>query len=462
MRRRALGLAVLLLVACQPATTPSSDGVPIVLVTIDTLRADALGVYGAHPSPSPRLDRLATKSLVFENAVTPLPETRPAHFSLFTSQYPRQHGVLSNTFSLPTDVATLTETLRQAGYTTAGFTGCALLGEGTGAARGFDTFEGPEDAPQRPADAVVPQALTWLAQTESPFFLWLHLFDPHMPYEPPAHHEGTAAAAPDVRRQWPTFAWPALLKTADRNGGDLPAPVVVRAKELYAGEVAHVDRWLERLLDAVGRVVDLDHVILVIAADHGECFGNGTYFDHSNCLYDGATRVPLMVRYPAHLTAGRYEEPVSLIDIAPTVLALAGLPSPPSFRGRNVLAEQDSQPVFLQHPLYRQFDIVERGKVLDRLRTVGGQATQPIRAAHELVGARDGTWKYLISADGEELFHLPNDPHETRNLAADQPAIAARYRRLVRRWRQEHPLRLLDPGQIDPALLDNLRALGYI
>ncbi|NJL28299.1 MAG: sulfatase-like hydrolase/transferase [Thermoanaerobaculia bacterium] len=312
----------------------------------------------------------------------------------------------------------------------------------------------------------MPQAIRWLQATDAdrPFFLWVHLFDPHMPYEPPApHHRAARDGAPPLSR----LTWPEILESADAHGGDLPAEVLVRGLELYGGEVEYADHWVGTLVEELRRLERWHETITVLTADHGECFSNGIFFDHSNCLYDGAIRIPLIIRYPPAVTAGtRIATQVENLDVAPTLLRLSGLRTPPTFQGHDLfLADanlREPRPAFLQHPLYRHFDVVERQKVMDRLRSVAGTPTQRILGDQEMAGARTPRWKYLVTGREERLFDLEDDPAEQVDVAAREPDALAQLRRQTRAWRHEHPLVLQDLEEVDDEILESLRALGYL
>ncbi len=445
----------------EPAAAPD-----VVLITVDTLRADRLGCYGA-PTRTPNVDRLAAEGMLFEHAASPIPETRPAHFTLFTSQYPRDHGVLSNLSAARSDLLTLPEIYAEAGYLSAGFAGCAHFDAAAGAELGFSVFDAPQ-TPQRTAGEVVPRAIDWLKSlaSDQPIFLWLHLFDPHMPYQPPPPWND--GGPPETLEEWPDFHWPALLATADRNDGDLPREVFERARALYDGEVEYVDHWLGRFFSALDEVGRWDRTVVALTADHGECFSKGVFFDHSQCLNDEAIAVPLIVRYPPRLAAGRrVATQVELLDVAPTLLRLSDLAVPGELLGRGLLAraeggDGDESYAFFEHPFYGSFDVSSRQEVLDRLRSVAGEPTRGIVGDRLQVGARSGPWKYLLRGTEESLYNLADDPGELEDLADADSARRDRFRLAVRRWMREHPPRLEAETEIHPELRKTLEALGYL
>ena len=461
------------LVSCAPPEPPDAAPKPpdVVLITLDTLRADHLGSYGAGPGRTPNLDRLAASATLFEHASAPLPETRPSHFTLLTGQYPRTHGAVSNRLTLPPEALTLAEVFQGAGYHTGAFVGCVLLAEGSGAEQGFAVLDAPQE-PQRPAQDVVPRALDWLAglDDDKPFFLWVHLFDPHLPYEPPQ-----PPAPGDDEADVAAISWPSLLDIARQHDGNLPRRYLQRAEALYRAEVAHTDAWVGRLLDALDARPRGDRTVLAVTADHGECFGNGVYFDHSHCLDEGALAVPLLLRGPDVEAGRRVSAQVEHTDVAPTLLRLAGLDVPPSFEGRGLLARAASAAMpsdpatpsdpaadaaFFQYPFYRQIDLDGRREIIATLRTVAGEPLRPVPGGLR-VGVKRGRWKYLRSGE-EAVLHDLQGAAEKRDVAPRQKERAAELEKLLRRWLRDHPLHEIGDAEINPELRGQLEALGYL
>lgn len=455
----AFGLAILLLVTDR-ARSPN-----VVLITVDTLRADRLGCYGSNSTRTPNLDRLAAEGTLFENAATPMPLTRPSHFSIMTSLHPRDHGVVNNAISLSGDVTTLAEVYAEAGYRTAAFVAVALLAPDSGAAQGFSRFEAPRGAHERSAESVVPQAAAWLRETSrrEPFFLWVHLFEPHMPYAPPAADR--PAPPPRLPALSSGFSWPLALGLAEQNGGDLPQDVFDWALALYDGEVDATDRWVGRLIEVLEELEVLDDTVVAFTADHGECFENGVFFEHAGCLHDGSVSVPLLFRYPPRIAGGsRLAGSVDHLDIAPTLLELTGQRIPAEFRGRPLF---DSQPdgehySLLQHALYRDDAVQNRGRRQSRLKSVAGKPTRPIVVDQEQLGLRSGRWKFIVTGPVEELYDLASDPQETHNLASERGEVVEELREVLQRKLADHPLHVKEPALINRELRDTLRALGYL
>jgi choline-sulfatase len=435
----------------------------VVLITVDTLRADHTEPYDPDSGSTPAIARLAKEGTLFEAAMSPMQMTRPSHYSLFTSLYPRDHGVVNNKISLQPDFPNLAETFRDHGYDTAAFVGVSLLGPGSGAERGFDRFSFPTSARTRPARKVVTSALSWLNQRskEKPFFLWIHLFDPHTPYAPPARFSPKPDNA--IARAMVRVSIEQLIAIEAEHGGNLPRSAFERAVALYQGDVAFADHWIGKLIDRLEDSNELDQTAVVLTADHGECFENGIFFEHSDCLYEGAARIPLIFRYPDRVKMDeRRGEVVEILDVAPTLLALADLPAPDTFLGRNLFDEADTArgSAFLQHPLYS--NIGAETRKVRKLSRVMGRPVQQIVVSEEMLGIRTREWKYLRHGEHEELYHLPSDPRESRNVASENPEVTRELQGKLEVWSADHPQHHADVGMINDELRATLEALGYL
>ena len=420
MRASALvSLVMLACAACRSGRAPGDiDRIaarpPIVLVTIDTLRADRLGSYGSTRGLTPSLDAFAREAARFTAAVSQVPLTLPSHATILTGLHPAHHGVRTNDgFRLAPAVPTLAESLKAAGYRTAAFIGGYPLRGSSGLSRGFDRYDddflAAPDATERSADAVIQSASAWIdAHRAEPFFTWIHLFDPHSPYTPPAPFAAAHRDAP------------------------------------YDGEVAYTDAALGRFLDRLRGLHLFQPAAIVIVADHGESLGDHGERTHGTFLYDATIRVPLLIKLPGRTAAaGRtVDAPVETADLAPTVAALAGA----------ALARSDG---------------------LSLLPLVGGAAGDPDRPAYAesyyqnvllgwspLRAVRTARWK-LIEAPRSELYDLERDPQELQNRLGDRTALAAGLQRaliaLEARGGSPHDARAAAAG--DAA--ERLRSLGY-
>ena len=397
----------------------------VVLVTLDTTRADRLGVYGFDEVDTPVIDALAGRGVTFMRAYASTPLTLPSHTSLFTGTHPPYHGVRDNGAHVaPQGLQTMAESFQEAGYRTGAFVGAFVLDSRWGLAQGFeryfDEFEAPEqrqielDHVQRSGSEVIDTALAWAGEDDTtPFFMWVHLYDPHAPYAP-------------------------------------PEPFRSRYANPYVGEIAWTDSLVGRLtswLDDSGRS---DETYVVVTADHGEGLGEHGEREHGLLLYESAIRVLLIIATPFDEPRGiQRHEPVSLIDVMPTMLELTGLRTPKVVHGRSLV------------PLFTQDTEVE------------GWPDEPVYAEtfyprlhfgwSELQALIEPTYKLIISPE-PELYDLLQDPEEQHNLASERAATAEALRReseeLVARLEDNaNPADTVTPDQ---ETLQRLAALGYI
>lgn len=338
-------LAVVLggLAACGRAAPP--DPRPnVLLVVVDTLRADALGVYGAGPEASPEIDALARGGVVFERAIAAAPWTAPSHAALFTSRYSREHSIGFETGTTRlTGLTTLAQVFRAAGYSTAAFVSNIVLLRRYGWDLGFDRYDDELTAPEpnrpeiveRVAEDTARSALDWLArQGDEPFFLWVHLQDPHGPYDPPEAFRERVRARPEPGEK------PLPRLPGNRGRGGIPGYQALEGLDLpsqyrarYRGEVLYADHWVAEIVRAVEEHASGRGALVAVTSDHGESLGEGGYyFLHGFATTPELARVPLILRAPG-LLPGRRAEPVSHVDVMPTLLELAGLEAPPGARG---------------------------------------------------------------------------------------------------------------------------------
>ncbi|MEW6363889.1 MAG: sulfatase-like hydrolase/transferase [Acidobacteriota bacterium] len=373
----------------------------IVLVTIDTIRADRLGCYGYTTARTPTLDRIAADGIRFRTAFAPVPLTLPSHATMMTGQIPPSHSVHDNAASrLGHDVPVVPETLAAAGYATAAFVSGFPLDRRFGLSRGFHTYDDrfPRGRPgrvpyvERTADRTTDAAASWLATAQSPFFLWVHYFDPHAPYEPPGAYSDTGTA--------------------------------------YDGEIAFVDEELARLLDALDRQT----TIVIVAGDHGESLGEHREDTHGLFVYDSTLRVPLLIAGPgirARVVGGA----ALLTDLAPTILKLAGCDIPGAMTGRLLLDPLPARATYAES-LFGHLNC--------------GWAP--------LYSLRDGRWK-LIEAPSVELYDLETDPGEMNNVAGEQVAAVRSLREQLRK-QNAHPVS--EASAPDRETREKLAGLGYL
>jgi arylsulfatase A-like enzyme len=426
------------------------DSPPVILIVVDTLRADHLGTYGAARFTSPELDAYARRGAVFEHAYAPSPWTLPTMASIYTGLLPSQHGAGALLAvdgkvlfaRLDGGPPTLGERLHAFGYPTQAVAGNPNLHPRFGMARGFDGYDyrAGDMAHIRRADAIVDRALQWIAgRRGAPFFLFIHFFDPHMNYDPPPPVRGRFTdGLPSGRLSLP-FAESARIR-AGRVWLSVEEEEFVRAA--YDEEIAFVDLQLGRLFATLDTSGLLQRAIVIFTADHGEELWDHNGFEHGHTLYDELLRVPLIVWGPA-VQPGRIETPVSSIDLAPTVLdALGAAP----------LAES---------PGVSLWPLLTSGAALPE-RTLFAERTRygPDRAAAL-------RWPYKVVVDlaakTEELFDLAHDPGERTNLSASYPAIAASLAAAVDDRVARRRTRSTPPAvTLDSATRERLLSLGYL
>jgi len=460
----------------------------VVVVLIDTLRADHLGAYGYDKPTSPNLDRLAAESVVFERTVAQAAWTKPSVASLFTGRFVHRHGVIRSRDALGTDLPTLASTFRANGYRTAAFSGNPWITPEFRFDRGFDEFTsgrpmGPQltvlykllkrverrmgrvglpvpltdlvfftatkDSPINSVrDARMTDAVTaWLDDApDTPFFLYVHFIGPHDPYDPPADY---------VRRfqsdeaPYPTLP-PARVQTVFEDAEPLDAVAHRKLVAQYDAAIAHVDALFGRVEESLRRVAKERDILLVATADHGEEFYEHRNWRHGNQLYDEVIHVPLMMWMPKRLAAARRSDPAMLVDVFPTVLDLAGLP-PLAERGDGLpLFQNRDEPrpaVFSEHRWFEGGDYVAR--MVERqslkLHDVSDEARQRQR---------------------QELYDLASDRGEHHNLIDDPPTTAgeqvpAMLAALAEFGAAGGVAMAPSVSEIDPQTRERLRALGY-
>jgi arylsulfatase A-like enzyme len=461
-RSVAVGLLVTALSVSVACSRPPNARRPpdILLITVDTLRADALSPYGSIDTRTPNMERIAQDGVVYEAATTPITVTHPAHSSILTGLYPDQHGVLHNGQVLPDDVVTLAEILKGFGYQTGGFVGVRFLGRKSGLGQGFDLLDAPVDRVQRRAKPIVDRAVNWLggADSQAPVLMWVHLFDPHQSYNPPpAFRRGVD---PELEDRVSEIRWKTLNTVARDNAGDVPAEVLEYALELYRGEVEYTDQQLGRLLQSFDALRARSQSMVVLTADHGECFENGIHFDHQDCLYEGTVRVPLIVRFPGGAGAGvRVEHRVSNLDIVPSILSELGAQMPEILVGRplqETIAGSGGRFVLVRPPKTRHPD-----RVIPRLRVIRSVAGKPVAGLTDprTRGLVSQAWKYLQAPGSEQLFRLPD---EVRSLSATDEETRRRLRNTLEMEQGRFPVRAPAAEADDEETLEMLEALGYI
>jgi choline-sulfatase len=423
MRGKGAAVATALLaIACHEARhegqgplskyTPSPSSLSIVLITLDTLRADRLGCYGFPGNSTPNLDAMAAESVLFEQATSTVPLTLPSHASILTGLLPPHHGVRDNGgIPLPESRTTVAEQFKGSGYATGGFVGAWVLERRFGLAQGFDRYSDrfALDQLQKRGDAVVDDALAWIDEVRARrFFAWVHLFDPHLPYDPPE----------PFRARFP----------ADR----------------YQGEVAFTDELVGRILSRLRERQLLEKTLVVVTADHGESLGEHGEANHGFFVYDATLAVPLIVRTPWGLS-GRSRTQASLVDVFPTVLELTGLSPEAGIDGQSLVPALLDPGRDLRHVAYAE-------SLYPRLHY----------GWHELRALRDGAHKF-VDAPRPELYDVARDPGEKENLARSKARTAEDMRlALEQRAPRDTDAAAGARPALDPETRQRLAALGYV
>jgi arylsulfatase A-like enzyme/Tfp pilus assembly protein PilF len=396
------------------------DRINVLLVTIDTLRADYLGCYGNKVVKTPEIDRIAAEGARFDFCVAHNPITLPSHTNILTGTDSRVHGVHDNHgFQLKEDAVTLAETMKTAGYDTAAFIGAFVLARNFGLAQGFDLYDDNLDAGfyvplmgvERRADAVVANALEWIAGHKGgqPWFVWIHLYDPHAPYKPPAPFDTEFASNP------------------------------------YAGEISYVDAELGKLITYLRSENLIDSTLLVLTADHGEGLGDHGELTHGVFAYNTTIHVPLIIRAPWLVSGGtEIKRRVRHIDLLPTIIESVGGKLPGAAQGESLL------------PLLRGDESSPApDSYFEALSASFNRGWAPLRGVfHE-------NWKY-IELPQPELYDMANDPGEQQDLVQKQAGSAQGLRATLHKMMETAEAATDARIKEDEETRRKLAALGYL
>lgn len=449
--------------------TPKSSGLNIFLISVDTLRADHLGCYGYARETSPNIDGLAARGALFHNAISPSSWTLPSHMSIFTSLYPSfhklDHGGRLGSVRLDESEQSLTEILKAAGYTTAGFVAHPFLSAEWGYDRGFDLYRRYSTRADLQADRIV----LWLewqrfhvsrGLASENFFLFLHFIDPHEPYEAPSPYREKYFPDYEGPRR-PTDKFVTLYSTKD-----FETPEEYRyALALYDGEINFVDTQLGRIFQRLRTLGWEDSTLVLLTSDHGEEFKDHGSMGHKGTLYREQLRVPLILSYPARLAAGQtVEAQVSLLDLFPTVLELIGKRLPKKIQGRSLIPQL----------ALRGGVSVERSEaardIFAELGPLGFQWERPFYRR----ALRNAHYKLIYSYLGDggikkELYALSSDPTEQSNIypvkkgEKEVRALEASLAAFMQKGASYNPgFRSKNQIKIDEGTQERLKALGYI
>jgi arylsulfatase A-like enzyme len=465
--RASVGIGILTLAlaaGCAPPAPPK-DAPNLLLIVADTLRADRLGCYGSTRGLTPFLDELATRSTVFHRAYAQSSWTEPSVGSLFTSRFPGQHGATFWHSSLAPGARTLAEVLHAHAYDTGGWSGNSLIAPRGGFARGFDYFHlgEPSTLPdlhnvplEARADQLVEVALAWLSTRNEryknfvPAFVYFQFMEPHYPYAPDPDVLKRVSGGRDID-----------LRFVNANYYYFPRSVRLEdLEDVYDASVAMLDDSLRRLFDGLAERHFLENAVVLVTADHGEEFDDHGGRGHGSTLYDELIRVPLLVHLPGQSTRRDVDDVASLVDVAPTLLELAGIPSPPGFEGRSLTSS-------LTEPAW-----------WDRLRAAVDRTGRPDRLAFSELWPKtaedtprhdraivDRGLKLIVSPDGStEVYDLSRDPGEKAaavDHAGERKDLEERLDAFTKRVRVNAPESPPALEDIDKKTRERLKVLGY-
>jgi len=427
----------------------------VIVILVDTLRTDVLGCYGATYGATQHMDDLAREGFRFDQAIATSGWTLPSVASLFTGTWPTIHGGLGKHMMLSPirdELPTAAEVLQEAGYETSAFTNAAFLNPALHLDRGFDRYnhmDARNDETRR-ADETVDLVLELMTERKDQTnFVFVHLFDPHLDYDPPADYRTRFTGGRS--RPAPPLGFTALEAAESMEGGRPRDTIIDYIKGVYLGEVNFVDDQIGRLVDGLKQLGIYDRTTLVVTSDHGEEFWDHGEFEHGHSLYDELVRVPLIIKLPSDLllTGRTIDHQVRNLDIMPTVFELGDVDQPASFRGVSLLPmlrgePSEELPAFSEATLY----------------------------GRDMLSWRRSGYKLIYEMDSEdenpiELYDIATDPEERHDLVASQPEQAYRMHAELQRFVEEliaatKDMSELEPISVAPDHLEELKSLGYI
>lgn len=453
-----LGLGLASLLACGDRAPAGATRPNLLLVTLDTTRADRFALWDGRERVTPRADRLAREGAAFLRAVAPCATTSPSHASMLTGLEPAQHGLYTNFDAVPASIATVPERLRSAGYRTGAFVSVGFLLDRSGLQRGFEVADRPPR--RRSAAETTQEALRWLGEAgdgEAPFFVWVHYYDAHAPYP----------LTPWAQKRLRDYRGPITGEVGVARfglGAWIGDPEDTRAiVTRYDGMVQRADRSLGALLDGLRAAGLQDDTVVVLAADHGQALGEHDHPGHG-MLWHSELHVPLVIWDAREPVPHRVEQLVGLVDLAPTLLDLAGLPVPEDVAGRSLVPALHGEP------------LVPRSYGVQRWHRPGGERSENRPAFRQALidAARDrldpdvydagvyaGSLKLLDGESGTVLFDVAADPGELHPIAPAEHREAYDGLRALVQHQRAIAADTAAPPPISEDTREQLRALGY-
>lgn len=442
-----LVVAIAAAVSSAPGCNPASRPPNVILVSIDTLRADHVGSYGYAKETTPSIDTFRRDAAQFDEAIAHAPSTLPSHASMLTSLLPSHHGAsVANSFALDPGAITLAEILKAEGYDTASFNGGIQLDPIYGLDRGFDVYAAARPSvalaellvdPIDMFDHTVDAAIDWIgAHRDAPFFLFLHTYELHHPYTPSP--EFLALFEAEYDGALPRSISVDLLRRINDGKVELEAGDLAHIISTYDAELRSVDAAFGRFIDFLRDEGLYDDAIIVLTSDHGEEFGEHGFVGwHSHTLFDELLRVPLIVKLPGMEHAGAsVDSQVRGIDIAPTILDTLEVDVPTSFEGTS-----------LRGPLTGSAEVPEYAV-----------SRKDLPVSEDFASIRTPEWKWFPG----HLYHIAKDALETKNAAKTHEPVAAALKTKLDELRSDRPTPPPNVVKPDEELLEKLRALGYI
>ncbi len=423
----------------------------ILMISMDTVRRDHCSSYGYQQSTTPNLDAFCKQGTIFDQAYAPTSTTGPSHATMFTSLYPIAHHVKKNGLKLSENHITIAEILKSQGYQTSAIIGSFVLSARFGYSQGFSFFDESfelqgskhrvkswegnkiDGAFCRRGNYVTNNAISWLknkCDPDEPFFLFAHYFDPHNPYDP---HE------PFLSKFYPS----------KKNPNELEETI-----GKYDGEIAFIDYEIGKLLNVIKQMGLEEETLVIITSDHGEGLMEHNRMYHGVNIYEEAVRVPLLMRWPNVIKRGRIiNNPVSLIDLTPTILDLIGInPDNWPFQGKSLVLRLQGESGSYENPIYLYRRHYKKG-IVGKTYVNGEQ-----------YGVRIGSWKYIEGKDEKLklLFNIATDPQESKNLCTSHLKRAKDLESHLKYWKKEHVQANNVLNKIPEKELERLKALGYV
>lgn len=429
----------------------------VVVLSIDTIRADALGSYGSTKNLTPHLDALAAKGVRFDDTIAPMATTFPSHSSMFTGLYPRAHGVRWNGHSLAEEHLTMAELLQKDGYATGAFVSYKAMVARGGLDQGFDVVSdetiaaGPKTHEERIRSGAEVNRLafeyfdTQVADSGKPMFLWLHYFEPHSPYpmteyakERLGDYDGPLADGADVEEFF------GLGQKKNRT-----EEAVRVMQDLYDGRVKDTDDLVGELLAGLEERGRLDNTIFVVIGDHAQLLGEHGRYGHGSILWQDVLQIPFFIIDPRDTAASVVSQRVSLVDMMPTLLEMLGKEVPGGMQGRSLVPALEGK-AMEDYVYFAEVRIANPRQV-----RAEGQG--------ESVAAFEGSYKLVLEGERISLYHLDDDPEEATPLALEEHAeLVAKLRPLANYHKQMPVGSITESEEMSPEMLEELQALGYV